>query len=131
MAVYAFTETSPPKQKGQSPAEQSADHSSKANIGSRDPEAQSSVRQAKEGNTGSDGMFHRYSLLQVVQHHANAAVVNKQDTQLPLALHHLFGGKIDGHCHLLKRTSLQQKQLIYFFYILEPHAPCKPGIMYM
>lgn len=48
-------ETSPPKQKGQSPAEQSADHSSKANISSRDPEAQSSVKQAKEGNTGSDG----------------------------------------------------------------------------
>lgn len=48
-------ETSPPKQKGQSPAEQSADHSSKANISIRDPEAQSSVKQAKEGNTGSDG----------------------------------------------------------------------------
>ncbi|DBB15561.1 TPA: hypothetical protein ACH3X3_003776 [Trebouxia sp. C0006] len=48
-------ETSPPKQKGQSPAEQPADHSSKANISSRDPEAQSSVKQAKEGNTGLDG----------------------------------------------------------------------------
>ncbi len=57
LAVYAFTETSPPKQKGQSPAEQPADHSSKANISSRDPEAQSSVKQAKEGNTGLDGMF--------------------------------------------------------------------------
>ncbi|KAL0040961.1 hypothetical protein WJX77_000241 [Trebouxia sp. C0004] len=48
-------ESSPPKQKGQSPAEQSSDHSSEANISSRDPKLQSSVKQAKEGNIDSDG----------------------------------------------------------------------------
>lgn len=48
-------ETHPPKQKGQSPAEQPTDHSPDANIGKSDQEAQNSVKQTRQGNPGTEG----------------------------------------------------------------------------
>ena len=51
-------DTQPPKQKGQSPAEESADHSADANISDRDPEVDASVKQTREGKQGQDGKLH-------------------------------------------------------------------------
>lgn len=51
-------DTQPPKQKGQSPAEESTDHSADANISDRDPEVGASVKQTREGKPGQDGKLH-------------------------------------------------------------------------
>lgn len=63
------SETSPPKSKGQSPAEQSSDHSADANISKRDPEADASVKQVKEGQSGADGTYwHSSTAMHASQH---------------------------------------------------------------
>lgn len=51
-------DTQPPKQDGQSPAEESTDHSADANISDRDPEVGASVKQTREGKPGQDGKLH-------------------------------------------------------------------------
>lgn len=52
------TDTQPPKQKGQSPAEKSTDHSADANISDRDPKVGASVKETREGKPGKDGKLH-------------------------------------------------------------------------